>query len=326
MTAQPPREPPAPRPWQKEDTRDLGFGSRVARASRMRLLNQDGSFNVRRRGLSIFESLSLFHTLLTTPWWVFHLIVLAGFLLYNALFAAAYLFCGEGALSGIAPASPFERFLELFFFSVQTSTTLGYGHVIPLSTAANILSSFEVAAGLLGFALVTGMMFARVSRPSANIVFSRQAVVAPYQGSGALMFRLANRRNIELLDVNVVVTLSRFEGEGENRKRRFYELPLARESVRIFPLNWTIVHPMDEQSPLHGTTRESFAASGAEILVLLTATDETFSQIVHARTSYRGEEIVWGAKFSDMFSVSPEGAITVDLHRIHDVEPSALTS
>jgi inward rectifier potassium channel len=309
---------------QKEDTRDLGFGSRVARASRRRLLNQDGSFNVRRRGLSIFESLSLFHTLLTTPWWVFHLIVLAGFLLYNALFAAAYMVCGEGALSGIAAASPFERFLELFFFSVQTSTTLGYGHVIPLSAAANILSSFEVTAGLLGFALVTGMMFARVSRPSANIVFSRHAVVAPYQGSGALMFRLANRRSIELLDVNVAVTLSRFEGEGENRKRRFYELALSRESVRIFPLNWTIVHPMDEQSPLHGTTREAFAASGAEILVLLTATDETFSQIVHARTSYTGEEIVWGARFSDMFSVSSEGTITVDLHRIHNVEPSTL--
>jgi inward rectifier potassium channel len=138
------------------------------------------------------------------------------------------------------------------------------------------------------------------------------------------MFRLANRRSIELLDVNVAVTLSRFEGEGENRKRRFYELALSRESVRIFPLNWTIVHPMDEQSPLHGTTREAFAASGAEILVLLTATDETFSQIVHARTSYTGEEIVWGARFSDMFSVSSEGTITVDLHRIHNVEPSTL--
>lgn len=324
MTDQPPRESPAPRRWQKEDTRDLGFGSRVARASRMRLLNQDGTFNVRRRGLSIFESLSLYHTLLTTPWWIFHLLVLAGFLLYNALFAAAYMLCGDGALSGIAAGSPPERFLETFFFSVQTSTTLGSSHVIPMGAAANVLSSLEVAAGLLGFAVVAGMMFARVSRPSANIVFSRHAVVAPYLGAGALMFRMANRRSIELLDVKVAVTLSRFEGEGENRKRRFYELQLARESVRFFPLNWTIVHPLDEQSPLYGTTHETFAASDAEILVLLTATDETFSQIVHARTSYAGEEIVWGAKFSDMFSVSPEGKITVNLHRIHDVEPSTV--
>jgi inward rectifier potassium channel len=178
--------------------------------------------------------------------------------------------------------------------------------------------------GLLGFALTTSMLFARVSRPSANIAYSRHAIMAPYREGRGLMFRIANRRGNELIEVNVTVTLSLVEGEGASRRRRFYQLPLERTTVTFFPLSWTVVHPVDPRSPLHGLGREELLAADGELLVLLTATDETFSQSVHSRSSYKGEEIVWGARFRDMFHTSPDGRISVDLQHIHDIEPAPL--
>ncbi len=308
----------------QENTEDLGFGSRVAQDERFRLLNQNGSFNVRRRGLSFLDRLSPYHSLITSPWWVFHLFVSSFFLCFNLLFAIAYLLCGNGALRGLEGTAFADRLAGAFFFSVHTSTTIGYGNIVPITLAANVLSSLEVVAGLLAFALATGIMFARVSRPSAQLLFSKNAVVAPYRGGSGLMLRIANRRRHELLEVTAHVILSRFEGEGHARRRNFHQLGLERQRVMFFPLHWTIVHPIDANSPLSGLTREQFLDSDPEVFVLLSAIDETFSHAVHARTSYREEEVIWGARFSDMFQTSSGKKVSVDLRRIDATEPAVL--
>ncbi len=307
-----------------DETNDLGFGSRVAQESRVRLLNHDGSFNVQRRGVSFFRSLPLYHTLLTVSWPVFYAILGVSFLLFNTLFAFSYLLAGDGALRGISEVTFPGRLVDAFFFSVQTSTTIGYGHIFPQSMAANILASLEVMIALLGFALATGLLFARVSRPSAHIIFSRSAIIAPYRGITAFEFRIANERRNELIEVEINVVLSRVEQVGPTRSRRFYSLKLARDGVIFFPLSWTIVHPITPDSPLNGISRDEFLASDPEILILLTGTDETFSQKVHARTSYKGEEVIWGARFADVFDERRDGVMGVDLGKIHDLDKTGM--
>jgi inward rectifier potassium channel len=168
-------------------------------------------------------------------------------------------------------------------------------------------------------------MFARFSRPDARIIYSHQAVVAPYRGINGLMFRIANERNSQLMQVGVQVLLSRMEPSAGGRVRRFYPLSLERDEVMFFPLTWTVVHPIDDKSPMAGITEAGFRETDPEILVLLTGTDEIFSQTVHSRSSYKNQEIVWGAKFSDMYEQSSDGMISVDLHRIHAVEPASLS-
>ena len=296
--------------------KDLGLGDRVAQGSRARLLNRDGTFNVRREGLSALRSLSLYHHLLTISWPRFFASVAAFYLISNLVFAAGFVLCGPDALSGVRGETPWERFLETFFFSVHTLATIGYGTMSPMSLAANILVTVEALTGLMGLALVTGILFARFSRPSARIAFSRQAVIAPFHDITGFMFRIANERTAQLIEVQATVSL----GWKQGGRRRFHELPLERRRVIFFPLHWVVVHPIDESSPLHGISEEAFRAADPEIVVLLTAVEEDFGQTVHARSSYKADEVVWGAKFSDIY-LKDGGTIGIDLKRLHDIEP-----
>jgi len=305
-----------------EDSRDLGFGGRVAQQTRSRFLNRDGSFNVRREGLPFFRSLSAYHALLTMSWPRFFLLSALGYFATNAAFAVAYLLCGPEALNGSKAVGPGPRFAEAFFFSVQTLATIGYGALSPNGFAANLVSALEALCGLMGFALVTGILFSRFSRPTPHITFSDNAVVAPFRGSRALMFRVANERRNQLTDVQARVILSRLEGLAANRARKFYELSLDRPQVVFFPLHWVVVHPIDEQSPLRGITPEEFKAADSEILILLSAMDETFFQTVHVRSSYKPQEIAWGMKFADMFLRREDGLVGIDMRKIHDLEPA----
>lgn len=301
--------------------RDLGFGSVVAQQSRKRLLNRDGSFNVLREGLSPITSLSLYHALLTMSWPRFLGLIVLFYMVLNGGFAAAYLACGPGALNGAVGTTPAERFLESFFFSVQTFATIGYGVLSPKSLAAHILVTLESLVGLLGFALATGILFARFSRPSARILFSDVALIAPYRGITAFEFRLANARSNELVQVEARVTLSRFKPTGSGRD--FIPLKLERESVLFFPLAWTVVHPIDETSPLYGLGPGDLAASGAEFLIFLTAFDETFSQTVHTRSSYVAEDVIWGASFESVFNPQQDnGVVSIDIGRLNAIRRS----
>ena len=304
-----------------DEPRDLGFGSVVASESRRRLLNRDGSFNVQRRGLGLRASLSLYYSLLTLSWPRFLGLLSLLYLAANGLFAVGYYLCGPAALAGRPALADGGRYAESFFFSVQTLSTIGYGEMLPVGLAANLLVTLESLVGLLFFAVATGLIFARFARPLADIVFSDRAVVAPYRGITGFMIRIANRRRNELVEVSAKVIFSRMEMRDAEPIRRFYELPLERGRVTIFPLSWTIVHPIDEASPLAGMTSEELAAVDGEFLVLLTGIDETYFQRVYSRSSYKAGEVIWNARFADILR-HPRGAepITVDVRHLHDVE------
>lgn len=306
----------------EDENRDLGFGAVVAGESRQRLLNRDGSFNVARKGLSFWASLSLYHSLLTMPWWRFLTVVAASYLATNTLFATAYLMCGPAALENSVNANLGDGFKRAFFFSVETFATIGYGNIAPVGLAPNILMTLESLFGLMGFALATGLLFARFSRPTAQIIFSKSAIMAPYRDATAFEFRITNARRNQIIELEAKVLFARFEEDGGRSVRRFYPLALERERVTFFPLSWTIVHPINEASPLHGLTREDMLGSNAEFLILLTGIDETFSQTVHARSSYQAAEVVWNAKFGDVFNRRAAAeALTIDVRRIDIIEP-----
>ena len=319
-------------PLSEQDLRDLGFGAVVSRESQQRLLNRDGSFNVARRGLGFWASFSLYHSLLTISWSHFFLIFVSWYFAANAIFGLAYVACGPEALSGSTLGLENHPFLRAFFFSVETLSTIGYGNVAPVGLAANAVVTAEALAGLMGFAIVTGLLFARLSRPTAKILFSRQAVVAPYRDTTALEFRVANARSNELIEISAKVMLSRFEDVDGVRTRRYYPLALERDGVVFLPLTWTVVHPIDEASPIHGETAESLRESQAEILVLLKAFDEIFSTIVQTRTSYTMDEVIWGARFANAFmlgaaenftnSVRKGGKVAVDMRLFDKIEPA----
>lgn len=296
------------KPLTDQDLRDLGFGAVVSRESHQRLLNRDGSFNVTRKGLSFWSSFSAYHAMLTMPWWQLFSITAAMYLAVNALFAAAYVACGPDALGGLlgSETAGMERhpYLRGFFFSVQTLATIGYGHVVPIGIAANMIVTVESLVGLFGFAIVTGLLFARFSRPTAKILFSRHALIAPYHDITALEFRAANARSNELIEVSAKVLLSRFEESDGVRTRRYYPLQLERPGVVFLPLTWTVVHPIDTNSPLYGETEQSLIAKQAELLVLLSGFDETFSATVHTRTSYIPSEVLWGYRFANAFVIA----------------------
>lgn len=315
MTFHPPRVIPA------EEERDLGFGSVVANERRHRLLNKDGTFNVVRQGLGLAERLNPYHWLLTMSWPRFLALITAVFVLENALFAAAYLMCGPGALATPATGAPEGPFLQAFYFSVETFATIGYGAVYPVGVAANTLMTVESIISLIGIAIVTGLMFARFSRPVARIRFSKNALIAPYRGFNAFEFRLANVRNSQMVQLEAKVLLSRFETHSGKTTRQFRDLPLERRTVVFFPLSWTIVHPIDETSPLFGVTKEQLAQSEAEFLVLLTGYDETFATTVHTRTSYRADEVLWGAKFENIYSEPGEdGMVRIDVGKLDQAQ------
>ncbi|TAK65609.1 MAG: potassium transporter, partial [Bacteroidetes bacterium] len=269
--------------------RDLGLGSRVTQQSQQRFLNRDGSFNVERTGLPFWRTQNAYHWLLTISWTKFIALVVLYYFVVNIFFASLYLMLGEEALFGVDGTTTAERLAETFFFSVQTLATIGYGAISPKGFGANMLVSIEALFGLLGFALITGILFARFSRPQAKIIFSEQGVIAPFNNGAAFMFRIANERSSQIIEVQPTVSLGRFEVKEGKRVREFYTLSLERSKVTFMPLHWVIVHPIDEASPLWGVTEEQFKASDAEIFVLLAGIDETFSQTVHARTSYKSE-------------------------------------
>ena len=317
--------PLAPRrtPEEQARDRDLGFGSVVGRAPRQRLLNRDGSFNVVRSGLGFLESIAPYHLLLTISWTGFLGFVALLYVAVNLVFATAYLACGPQALVGAGADMMGGRFGRVFFFSIETFATIGYGQLAPNGLAANLVVTVEALVGLMFQALATGLLFARFARPTADILFSRHALVSPYGDNGtALMFRIVNRRRNEIIGLEAQVLYSAMEADGRGgRVRRYTALPLERNKVTFFPLAWTVVHPIDDASPLTGKTPDQLEEAEAEILVLLSGIDEAFEQTVHARSSYRADEVVWNARFQSMFlALDAKSHVSVDISRIHEIE------
>ena len=303
-------------PQQNRLRQDLGLGGKLSERSRARLLNHDGTFNVRRNNLGPFHPYNAYHTLLSLPVPRLLGLMALGYVVTNIVFAVLYWLCGPGALLGAAE-TPLARLEDSLFFSVQTLATIGYGRLVPATGLANTLVAVEALVGLLGFAILSALLFARFTRPSARISFSRNALIAPYEGGWALMFRMVNLRNNDLTDVRAVVSFARWTDEDGVRSREFDQLALERESIIFMPLHWVIVHPITDTSPMRGLTEASLAAAEPEFVCLITADDETFAQTVHAKTSYAGEDIVWGARFADMY-VGDTDHVAIDMGRLHD--------
>lgn len=297
---------------------DLGFGSVVSAQSKRRLLNRDGSFNVRRVGRNLTQYLSTYHFLLDISWPRFFILASVVYVVVNAVFAGLYMALGPGSFPGLAAEGVQSGFLSFFFFSVHTLATIGYGHVVPAGLAANVLVTVESFVGLLAVGLAAGLIFARFARPTTKVLFSDNAIVAPYQGGTALEFRIINGRSGQIVDMRARVVLVRRKSDGTGRE--YHVLRLERDSVLFFPLAWTVVHPIDEKSPLHGMSEADFLAADSEILVLLSGFDESYSQTVHARSSYRAEEVVWGVRFADMFEHDQkEEVLSVDVGRLSEL-------
>jgi len=285
----------------------------------MRLVGKNGQFNLNivRLGSSPLGFSDLYHWLQTLSWSGFFGRIALLYVLSNALFALVYLAGGDC----IANAQPGD-FKDAFFFSVQTMATIGYGAMYPRTSYANIVVAIEALFGLLGVAMVTGLAFARFSRPTAKVLFSRIAVITTQDGVPTLIYRTANQRYNQILEAQQRLTLVRDEVTAEGQfMRRFYDLNLVRSQTPIFALTWTVMHVIDESSPLYGMTIEDLVKHQVEIVVTMTGIDETVSQTIHARHSYLAGEILWNMRFVDILSKSPDGKRFVDYTRFHDVIP-----
>ncbi len=309
----------------KEDKNDLGFGSRLSQQQHSRMMNRDGTFNVDRGGMSVVRSMSLYHWLINISWTKFLLLMSAFYITVNFIFAGGFYLCGPDGLNGVETTPVGHYFWNCFFFSVETFGTIGYGALNPKTPAANWLMTFEAFFGLVSAAMATGLLFARFARPNAKILYSNHAVIAPFKEGKALMVRIINQRSSQLINIEAQIIFSMMVEKDGRRVRQYSTLPLDRQKVTFFPLHWTIVHEIDEHSPLHNKDKHFLKEAETEMFVLITATDETYSQTVHSRSSYRYDEIVWGAKFKDIFEKSTTGkAIGVNMNRIHDYEQIAL--
>ena len=281
---------------------------------------RNGSFNVIVEGLPLFKPYEIYHGLITMPWWKFNLTVLITFLTVNSFFASVYFLIGVNELTAYSGTTDWEAFQHCFFFSAQSLTTVGYGRIAPVSTAASWVASLEAMVGLLIFALATGLLYGKFSRPNARIIHSRHALISTYQQGTAFMFRIANKRTSQLVDADVQVTLNRIDVVNGEERRMFYPLKLERHRINMMPLTWTVVHPITEESPLYGRTSEDWEKEDIEILVYFKAFDETFSNHVHSRIAYKKENLVWGARFILNFRESPDGATIHYVNMIDDYE------
>ena len=298
---------------------DLGLGDKVARQPGTRLINSDGTFNVVRRGQSLFAP---YQNLVEMSWPRFILLTVASYTVCNLIFAFGFFLLGTDHLNGVAGGlSPGGQFMECFYFSIQTFTTVGYGAIAPISAASNALATLLALFGWVSLALVTGLFFARFSRPSRLILFSERAIVAPLRDRrSSLQFRIANKRDSNLINVTARVVLTWLEDEGGSLKRHFRPLQLEREMVPLFPLNWTVVHPVDDRSPMHTWTKDDFCRRYGELLITIEGYDRTFAQQITIHNSYTYQELDWNVRFVPMYA-EREATTELFLDRISSVIP-----
>ena len=302
----------------QQPTFDPGLTTKYT-GSLKRAIDENGDFNVRRTGGTLRDK-HPYLFLISTSWTNFTALVIAVFTLTNLLFAWLYMAIGISHLKGAEAPSWGAEFLNAFFFSTHTLTTVGYGNIYPAGPLANAVSAAEALIGLLGFAVVTGLMFGRFSRPSARMGFSDRMLVTPYEDGQSLQFRVVNRRSNNILEVSARLLLMTAESKNDRLQREFKQLDLERDSVLFLPLTWTIVHPVTQASPLYGKSAEDLRRLQAEVIVLLKGFDETFGQTVHTRHSYRHDEIVWGARFLPAFDVEESGDLKLQVERVSDFE------
>lgn len=287
-----------------------------------RVINKDGRFNVRRRGTN-WRDFNPYLQLTNMAWPTFFLTLFVGYVVINTIFATLYFLFANGELTGADAPTAVGRFFNVFFFSAQTLSTVGYGGIAPKGLTANMIAAFEAMIGVLAFAVATGLLFGRVSRPSAKIGYSEHMLIAPYQDGTSLQFRVVNRRENDIMELEARVLLMTVESKNGGQVRKYRPLKLERERVLFLPLTWTVVHPIDEESPLRGLTAEDFEQRQVEFLILIKGYDDTFSQTVLSRFSYRHEEVLWGRHFGPAFDVDTNGDLFLDLQKVGEIADPA---
>ncbi|GGA99291.1 ion channel [Puia dinghuensis] len=300
---------------------DTGFGTNAANYGG-RFINRDGTFNLRKEGMAFLDRFSIYHSMLSMPRWKFVGLILVAFFAINVFYTSLYLAVGVDQLGGVIATTPWGKIKEAFFFSAETVTTVGYGRVNPVGDAANVVAAIEALSGWLAFALATGLIFGRFSRPRSFLVFSEFAVVSPFKDKTALMFRFAPYKDKHTLtDVQIRVNIGLKMQKDGSEEYVYYDLSLERTKVESLPLNWTVVHPIDEQSPLLGFSPQDMEAADVELYVLIRGFDDVYSNFVQQRTSFTYQEIKFNRKFIPMYRESLDGKTTIlELHKLNEYE------
>jgi inward rectifier potassium channel len=276
-----------------------------------RYYNINGTPNTIKKGVPFYKKHNMYHIFINLSNVTFFIIVVLGFFAMNFIFALLYEAIGIEQLQGVRHGNGLDEFSQIFFFSCQTFTTVGYGGIHPIGFGASLLASVESLVGLLSFALITGLLYGRFSRPRSFIQFSKNALIAPYKGGKALMFRMVPYANNILNNARVTVNMAYKEFDNGKLVNRFEALELEIEKINTFLLSWTIVHPIDEKSPIYGLSIEDLQKQSTEFLVFIQAYDESFSNQVMKRHSYVPNELVVGAKFTPMFGPSEDNMKTI---------------
>jgi inward rectifier potassium channel len=297
---------------------DTGFGSNNNYGGRF--INRDGTFNIRKEGQGFWQRFSLFQSMLNLPLWKFALAIFAFFIGINLFFTMIYLAFGTEQFTGLISKTRWEEIKEIYFFSTETFSTVGYGRVNPVGDGANFVASIEAMCGFISFAIVTGLIYGRFAKPISYLVFSEHAVIAPYKNGTGFMFRFASYKDKHTLtDVEIRVNAALLLQENGQSTYKFYDLALERSKVDSLPMNWTVVHPIDEKSPLMGFTEDDIKAADLEIYVLVRGFDDVFSNFVLRRTSYTYNEIQFNRKFVPMYRESEDGKTTIlELNKLNE--------
>lgn len=304
-----------PHSKQNNDTGFAGNNNEVGG----RFINKDGSYNLVKEGMPFIKRFSLFHDMLNLPLWKFIMVIFLFFVAINFLFTIFYFIAGPQQLEGLVTGSYWRMFREIFYFSTQTFTTVGYGHVNPVGDGANIVSGIESLTGLLSLAIATGLIYGRFSKPQSYLLFSDHALISPFKESTALMFRFAAFKDKHALtDVEIRVNTGMLVLENEKSAYKYFTLNLERTRVESMPMSWTVVHQIDENSPIYGLNEEDMKNADVELYVTLRGFDDVFSNYVQQRTSYTFNEILFRRKFVPMYRESDDGKTTIlELHKLN---------
>jgi inward rectifier potassium channel len=298
---------------------DTGFGTNASDYGG-RFINRDGSFNLRKEGMPFWERFSIYHRMLNLPRWKFITLIICFFLAINVVYTIIYLLVGTDGFTGMLAKTNWQKVKEVYFFSTETFTTVGYGRVNPVGDGVNFVASIEAMSGFLSFAVATGLLYGRFSKPRSYLLFSDFALIAPYQDKTALMFRFASYKDDHILtNVEIKVNVGLQVEENEKHIYKFFDLHLERSRVDSLPMNWTVVHPIDDDSPFSGFSEEDMKLSDVELYVLVRGFDDVYSTVVLQRTSYTYEEIKFNRKFKPMYRESNDGKTTIlELHKLNE--------
>ncbi len=299
---------------------DTGFSANTSDLGGGRFINKNGSYNIAKEGMPVWKRISVFHDMLNLPSWKFITVILVYYLMINLGFTLVYFMIGSSELTGLPKGvGNWRIFKELFYFSTETYTTVGYGRVNPVGDFANIVSGLESLTGLLSLAIVTGLIYGRFSKPKSYLQFSDHALISPYKDITGLMFRFAAYKDMHnLTDLEIRVNIGLSVLENEKPVYKYFSLDLERNRVESMPLSWTVVHPINESSPFYGFTEEDMKNADVELYVMLKGFDDVFSNYVQQRTSYTFREILFNRKFVPMYRESEDGQKTIlELHKIN---------